>query len=135
MAKKVIGQSEQWWYTPHGDLELVAEEQSAFKFRPLTKAEQMHALDNMEVEVVDARSSERQLRFRSFQQAYQIVLACLTEARNYPAGEPVEYVVDVSREKREAYLELMRNALIYELGHHVFDRSTLGPAEKKSLTP
>lgn len=133
--KKVIGQTENWWYTPVHDVALPAEDQSAFKFRPLTKAEQMHALDNMEVEIADGRSQERQLRFRSFQQAYQMLLACLVEARNFPAGEPVEYSADASREKREAFLELMPNALIYELGHHVFDRSTLGPPEKKSLTP
>jgi hypothetical protein len=59
-------------------------------FRPLTQAERMRAMDNIESVTIEA-TGERQLRFRSFQQAREIVLMTLVDTENFPAGEPRKF--------------------------------------------
>lgn len=131
MAKRSQRPVEPFWFILPADRKLPAEEQSQFRFRPLSQAERMHALDNVEVLTEDS-SGAKQLRFRNFQQAREIVLGCLIETRNFPAGSPIEYPAKGSREERSKYLEMIDDHDVYALGDHVFDHSTIGVEEKNS---
>lgn len=131
MAKRSQRPVEPFWHVLEKDKKLPAEEQSRFRFRPLTQAERMRAMDNIEQVTIEA-TGERQLRFRSFQQAREIVLLTLIETENFPAGEPQKFDPKASREDRERYIELMDDGDVYALGDFVFDHSTLGVDAKNS---
>ena len=131
MAERAKRPVEPFWFTLPADRELPAEQQSKFRFRPMTQRERMHALDNVEV-VTEDKTGAKQLRFRSFQQNYEIVLECLIEAKNFPASSPVEYPSKGSREEKAKYLEMIEDPDVYAMGDYVFDRSTIGVEEKNS---
>ena len=131
MASKSQRPVEPFWHVLEKDRKLPVEEQSRFRFRPLTQAERMRAMDNIESVVIEA-TGERQLRFRSFQQAREIVLSTLIETENFPAGAPEKYDRNASREDRERYVEMIEDGDVYALGDYVFDHSTLGKDEKNS---
>lgn len=131
MAKRSQRPVEAFWFVLKKDQALPAEEQSRFKFRPLTQAERMRAMDNIESVTIEA-TGERQLRFRSFQQAREIVITALVDTENFPAGEPLKFDFKASREDREKYVELMEDNDVYAMGDHVFDHSTLGKDAKNS---
>lgn len=129
MATKSKRPVEAFWIVLPKDKKLPAEEQSRFRFRPLTQAERMRAMDNIESVMIEA-TGERQLRFRSFQQAREIVLLTLIDTENFPAGEPEKFDSKASREDRERYVEMLEDGDVYALGDHVFDHSTLGQDAK-----
>lgn len=131
MAKKSQRPVEPFWVTPPADRALPPAEQSRFKFRPLKQHERMEFMDNVEVITEDGTGS-RQLRFRNFTQALEIVLLTLIETDNFPAGEPAKYSRDDTRSERARYLEVMEDSLIYVLGQEVFNHSTLGQDSKNS---
>lgn len=131
MPKKANRSAEQFKYVLPADRVLPPGEQSVFTFRPLTQGERMRAMDTVEVVHVEG-SGERQIRFRTFEQARETVLACLVAVENFPVGEPVPFPVTGSREERSNYLEMLDDFDVYRLGEHVFDHSTIGSAEKNS---
>ena len=134
MAKKANRVVEPFKYVLPADRVLPAGEQSVFTFRPLTQGERMRATDTVEVVHVEG-SGERQIRFRTFEQAREVVLACLIKVENFPSEEPIPYPGDGTREEKYRYLEMLDDYDVYRLGDHVIDHSTLGPPEKNSLTP
>ena len=131
MAKRSQRPVEPFWFVLKADQKLPAEDQSRFRFRPLAQGERMRAMDNIESVIVE-KTGERQLRFRSFQQALEIVLATLIDVENFPAGAPEKYDPKASREDREAYVEKIDDGSVYEMGDYVFDHSTLGQDAKNS---
>jgi hypothetical protein len=131
MAKKSQRPVNPFWFIPSADRALPAPEQSRFRFRPLTQPERMDFMDNMEV-VTEDGTGTRQLRFRNFAQAREIVLLALLEAENFPAGEAEKYPIEGTRAEKSKYLEKIEDALLYVLGQHVFDHSTLGQDSKNS---
>jgi hypothetical protein len=131
MAKKSERPREPFWFTPPADRALPPAEQSRFKFRPLRQYERLEFMDNTEVVTEDGTGS-RQLRFRSFTQSLELVLLTLIEAENFPAGEPVKYPKEGTREEKAKYIEDIDDGLIYVLGQEVFNRSTLGQDSKNS---
>lgn len=134
MPKKANRSVEPFTYVLPADRVLPAVEQSVFTFRPLTQGERMRAMDTVEVVHIEG-SGERQIRFRTFEQARETVLACLVSAENFPVGEPVPFPANGTREERSRYLNMIDDYDVYRLGEHVFDHSTLGSAEKNSSTP
>lgn len=134
MAKKANRSVETFTYTPKADRTLPAAEQSQFRFRPLTQAERMYAMDTME-SVTIATTGERTVQPRSFQHARELVLLSLVEAQNFPAGEAQPYPVSGSRTDKERYLDTVDDLLIFEFGTHIFTRSALGGEEKNFSTP
>lgn len=131
MANRSRRPVEPFWFTPLADRSLPAEKQSSFRFRPLNQVERMHALDNVEV-LTEDKTGSRQLRFRNFQQAYEIVIDCLIEAKNFPSGAPVDFPAKGSREEKAKYLEMIDDHDVYAMGDYVFDHSTIGVEEKNS---
>jgi len=131
MAKKASRTVEQFDYTPKADRDLAAPEQSRFRFRPLTQAERLNALDTSEKIVVDG-GGERSVQPRGFAQARELVLLTLVSAENFPAGEPLPYPADKGVKEKSEYLEMIDDFLIFELGNYVFSRSALGETEKNS---
>lgn len=129
MATRSKRPVEAFWFVLKKDQKLPAEEQSRFKFRPLTQAERMRAMDNIESVAIEA-TGERQLRFRSFQQAREIVITTLVDTENFPAGDHAKFDPKASREDREKYVELMEDNDVYAMGDYVFDHSTLGQDAK-----
>lgn len=134
MAKKYTARLEGMSYTPRADRDLPEAERSVFRFRALTQAERLSALDDAEVVHVSS-TGERTVRQRSFSQARELVLLTLESADNFPAGGPVQYPRSGSAQERSRYLEMIGDALMYELGNAVFDHSTLGEPEKNFSTP
>jgi len=131
MAKKALRTVEEFTYTPEADRPLPAIEQSVFRFRPLTQAERLHAIDSAETITADA-SGARSIQPRGFTQARELVLLALISAENFPAGEPVPYPADKDTRKKSAYLEMLDDVLLFELGNYLFARSALGEPEKNS---
>ncbi|MEX1185321.1 MAG: hypothetical protein WEA80_01870 [Gemmatimonadaceae bacterium] len=134
MARKTTRPAEPFKYILPRDRKLPAAEQTVFTCRPLAQQERMQAMDNVEAVQIDG-SGERQLRFRGFQQAYEIVMRCLVDVENFPAGSPVPYPSKEDREARAKYLEMMDDFDVHALGDHIFDHSTIGSAEKNFSTP
>jgi hypothetical protein len=134
MAKKANRDVEQFSYVLAADQQLPVEEQSSFKFRPLTQGERMRVLDGMEVVVLDPTGG-RQVKPCGMQQAYEAVLLTLVAVGNFPIGEPAPYPVEKGRDVRALYIDQLADADVFELGMYVIDRSTLGPPEKNSSTP
>lgn len=132
MAKKSQRPVEPFWYVLPADLKLPANEQTRWKFRPLTQPERLDFMDNTEVVTEDLTSNTRQLRFRNFAQAREVVLLTLIEVENFPAGEPIKYPKAGSREEKSKYLEDVEDFSVYALGQYVFDHSTLGIDSKNS---
>lgn len=125
--------AEAFRYTPIADRELALEQQSHFTLRPLTLNERAAARDNMTR--VQVRDGERLIVQRSRQLAVDLTLAHLVSAENFPAGDPKPWPADGSLTERRAYLELLGDDLVNELGNEVYDRSTLehdGGAAKNS---
>lgn len=131
MAQKSQRPVEPFWFTPPADRTLPPAQQSRFRFRPMKQHERMEFMDNTEVVTEDGTGS-RQLRFRNFAQALEIVLLTLIETDNFPAGEPEKYPNDGSRAEKARYLEGLEDSLIYVLGQEVFNHSTLGQDSKNS---
>lgn len=94
----------------------------------------MKALDNIESVTIEA-TGEKQLRFRSFQQARDTVIATLIDTENFPDEGSAPFPVSGTREERERYIADIDDNDLYALGDYVFDRSTIGDTEKNSLTP
>ena len=130
MAKKAQRAVEEFAYTPKADLAL-SDEQSRFRFRPLTQSERLNALDTSEKIVVDG-GGERSVQPRGFAQARELVLLTLVSTDNFPAGEPVDYPAMKSHAEKSNYLEMVDDILLFELGNYVFSRSALGEPEKNS---
>lgn len=135
MARKSERSAELFKYVLPRDQKLPVEEQTVFTCRPLTQRERMRAMDNVEAVQIDGGTGEKQLRFRGFQQAYDIVLMCLVDVENFPAGDPIPYPGKEGREEKERFLEMMDDFDVHALGDHIFDHSTIGSAEKNSSTP
>lgn len=135
MARKATRSTELFTYILPRDQKLPVAEQTVFTCRPLTQRERMRAMDNVEAVQIDGGTGEKQLRFRGFQQAYDIVLLCLLEVENFPAENPVPYPAKGDREEKEKYLEMLDDFDVHALGDHIFDHSTIGSAEKNSSTP
>ena len=131
MPRRSVRPVEAFWFVLPAERKLPAEEQSRFKFRPLSQAERMRAMDNIESVTIEA-TGERQLRFRSFQQARETVILTLLETQNFPIDGAQPYDPTAPREDREKYLELLDDNDVYALGDHVFDHSTLGTDAKNS---
>lgn len=123
MAKKSTRPTEPFWFTLPSDKDRPQTEQSRFRFRPLNQRERMEAMDNVEAVTV-AATSERQLRFRTFQQARETVLKTLIETENFPSDAPLPYPGD--REAQSRYVEMLDDADLYACGEHVFSHSTTG---------
>lgn len=134
MARRSTSAVEAWSYTPRSDRDLPVGDQSRFRFRPLTQAERLAALDASEIVHVSG-TGERTVQQRSFSQARELVLLALIGTENFPAGEPLPYPASAAASERSRYVEMIGDALVFELGNHVFDHSTLGEPEKNFSTP
>jgi len=134
MARASKRTAEPFKYILPADRQLPAEEQTVFTFRPLSQQERMRAMDDVEAIQING-TGEQQLRFRSFQRAYEIVIACLMDVSNFPVGAAKPYPAAGSREDKAKYLEMLDDFDVHALGDYVFDHSTLGSAEKNSSTP
>jgi hypothetical protein len=117
--------SESFWLTPKADQGLPADDQSRFKFRPLTQAERMNALDDFAVHIKRADGS-MELKTRDYGQSRTIVRAHLIEVDNFPAGAPEPWPADEAA--RDAYLEQIDDMVLHELGQAVLDRGVMEPA-------
>ncbi len=135
MARRSNRPNEPFQYILPRDKKLPGEEQTVFVCRPLSQRERMRAMDNIEAVQVDGGTGEKQLRFRNFQQAYETVVMCLIDVKNFPVDAPKPFPAKGDREEREAYIAEIDDYDVYAIGDYIFDHSTIGSAEKNSSTP
>ena len=121
MATKAAAPIEAWEYILKCDRELPPEQQSRFRLRPLTLAERAAARDNLARTHV--HDGERTVVSRSRQVAIELTLSNLVSAENFPAGEAMPWPADGTLAEKRAYLELLGDAAVNELGNEIFDRS------------
>jgi hypothetical protein len=77
-------------------------------------------------------NGRRTLNSRSFQQAHALVISQLLATENFPLDAPKQWPVDGSRSDKEAYLELLDDMDVYEIGNAIRDRSILEEEAKNS---
>lgn len=126
MAQRASRPAESFTYIPIADRALPVEQQSRFTLRPMTLTERAAARDNMSRTQV--RDGERTIASRSRQLAVELTLNHLLAAENFPAGEPKPWPADAPLADRQAYLELLGDDLVNEIGNEVYIRSTLAGA-------
>jgi hypothetical protein len=109
---------------PECDAELPANEQSRFTFRPMTYAERLRSVDEMQI--IELRpDNTRVLHDRSFQQAREILLACLVASENFPAGAPVAYPAKGTPAERDEWLAQLDPLDLYKLANAARERSAM----------
>lgn len=122
-----------WEYTPLGDRELPPDEQSRFTFSPLAFEERCALVDQSSI-YVNTVTGEKEVRPRTFRSALELVRLHLVKAENFPAGEPKAWPADGSAAEKDAYLSLLGEAVVYEFGEEIWERSRMGEPEKNSST-
>lgn len=118
MPKRVHRSAESFTYILAADRALPLDQQSRFRFRPLTQAEKLAVLDDLNWVQINADGS-RELRPRSMSQARQLVLSNLEAAENFPTDGPVAWPAEGTREQKERYLDMLDEMDVYELGNEV----------------
>lgn len=113
MAKAVKRPPESWIYVLKADRALPERERSVFTLSPMTYAERAAVRDDM------ARSSSTVNRT-----AGELALAHIVSIMNFPAGETKAWPAD--HDARVAYLELLDDDAVVELGDEIWARSALG---------
>ena len=129
MAKKKSRPAESWTYLLVSDRELPIEEQSRFTLSPLTQAERAAIQDDLARTHV-ATDGSKSVVARTRRQGLSIALDHIVAIENFPAGAPQPWPKD--REGRETYLEMLDDDFVQEIGNEVFERSSVGVAEKNS---
>lgn len=119
MAKAKRVQAEEWSYVLEEDRELPRDQQSVFRLKPMSQAWKAYANDN------SAMRERGEVRLRNHQIAREILLAHLIDVENFPAGAPKKWPAKGTDEEREAYLLMLGDAAVFELGHHVWDMCSL----------
>jgi hypothetical protein len=128
MARKNRCIAEAWTYVTKADRELPKDQQSRFTLSPLISTERDLLRDEM---VNDDRT------FGSiYTRGRKLALDHIVSVENFPVGEPKPW--PEKRSEREAYLSLLDDDDVLEIGNEVWARSTLGPEDKElknSSTP
>lgn len=119
MPKRVHRSAEAFTYVLMDDRKLPLAEQSRFRLKPLTQAEKLAVLDGLNwVDVREDGTSE--VMPRAFQQALELVLTHLESTENFPSDGPEPWPgVSAPRAKRVAYLEMLDEMDVYELGNEI----------------
>lgn len=128
MAKPVERVVEPFEYILPADLELPADQQTIFTFRPMKQRERLAVLDDSGT--ISFQAGERRINDRTYQQGYEIVLAHLEKVQNFPPGAPVDW--PKTEAERIKYLERLSDIDIMLLGNAVIQRSILHDMEKNS---
>ena len=124
-------QVEAWWYVLVSEREKPMNEQSKFLLKPLTQGERMRVWDDSSW-VAIAKDGSRSITARGFQQAHEILMSNLVETQNFPLDGVKAWPANGSGADREAYLEMLADLDVFELGDVIRNRSTLGPEVKNS---
>jgi hypothetical protein len=111
---------------PECDATLDPTEQSRFTFRPMTYGERLKSWDETRITEVRADGSTF-LHDRSYQQAREIMLACLVSSENFPAGAPQAYPAKGTAAEREAWLTQIDDVQLLKLANEVRARSEIDP--------
>jgi hypothetical protein len=104
------------------DQSLPVDQQSRFRFRPLTQAEKLAVLDGLNWTRI-TREGETELMPRSFQQARELVIDHLEGAENFPTDGPMPWPATASREEKAKYLEMLSEFDLLELGNELRHRA------------
>jgi hypothetical protein len=131
MPNAVKRQTEAWWYVLVSERAKPKEEQSRFRLKPLTQSERMRVWDDHNWVTVSADGGS-QVNSRGLQQAHSLVVANLLEVENFPLDGPKTWPIDGSRKDKEAYLELLDDMDVFEIGNAIREKSTLEVEAKNS---
>ncbi len=118
MPKRVHRSAESFSYVLLSDRGKPEAEQSRFRFRPLTQAENLEVLDRMN-NWVTVKNGTQELMPRSFQQARELVLEHLEAAENFPTDGPQPWPARASLEEKSRYLEMLDEMDLLELGNEL----------------
>jgi hypothetical protein len=131
MPNAVKRQTESWWYTLHSERGKPKDQQSRFRLKPLTQAERMRVWDDHNWVTVKA-DGESAVNSRGLQQAHALVISNLLEVENFPLDGPKAWPVEGNRKEKEAYLELLDDMDVFEIGNAIREKSTLEVEAKNS---
>lgn len=118
MPKRVHRSAEAFTYVLLADRGLPADQQSRFRFRPLTVGEKLAALDGLNWVSV-AADGTREVMPRAFVQSLQLVLEHLESAENFPTDEPRAWPANGSEEQQLEYLGMLDELDLLELGNEI----------------
>lgn len=124
-------QVESWWYVLLSEREKPKAEQSRFFCRPLRQYERMHVWDDSAWITIDA-DGKKTVSARGFQQAHELCLTHLVATENFPLDEVKPWPDKGSKEEKEAYLEMLDDMDLFEIGNAIREKSTLGAEVKNS---
>lgn len=124
-------QVEAWWYVLASERNRPQAEQSRFKVKPLTQAQRMRIWDDHNWVTVD-KEGQRAITSRGLQQAHELCVSQLLEVQNFPLEGPTPWPVDGSKGEKEAYLEMLEDIDVFEIGDAIRTKSTLEVEAKNS---
>lgn len=124
-------QVEAWWYVLVSEREKSKPEQSRFLCQPLTQAERMRVWDDHNWVIVNGDGTSS-VNSRGLQQAHELVIDKLRDVQNFPLDGPKPWPANGSKAEKEAYLEMLEDMDVFEIGNAIREKSTLEAEAKNS---
>ena len=121
--------AESWRYVLNTDRALPEEQQSTFILTPLNPIERADARDGMVRRVVGV-TGETTVSQRDKRLSVEFCLTHIRSIENFPAGAAKPWPDDA--DDRLAYLDMLGDTALQELGNEIWVRSELGETEKNS---
>jgi hypothetical protein len=129
MAKQKRRAAECWKYVLLRDRELPVEEQTTWLLRPLTQVERAEGRDNM-ARIQATPGGGTATITRTHRLTLDLALSNIDAVENFPAGNAVPWPVD--REARLAYLDMLDDDDVKEIGNEIWVHSAIGDDVKNS---
>lgn len=123
MARTVKRPTTSWEYVLKADRTLPEEEQTRFTLRPMAYLERAAVLDDFQPSDPTIGGQDGGTS-RIWRNAWKIALNHIVAVENFPVGAPQPW--PESRGAKMAYLDLLDNDDILEIGNEVWSRSGLG---------
>jgi hypothetical protein len=123
--------AEAWTYTPIADRDdaIPVEQRTVFRLRPLAQAERVAALDEVARTVI-TNDGTTTIQKRERQVSYGLCLTHIEAVEHFPPDAPKPWP-DTEKERKE-FLNTIDDDVVHEVGNEIFDRSSIGVAEKNS---
>lgn len=130
MAKKANRPAESWIYVLVGDRTLPEAEQTRFTLSPLTISERAIVRDEI-ARVQTLQDGTKTVISQHRRQGLDIALRHIVSIDNFPVGESSQ-PWPKETDRRLAYLEMLGDDNVQEIGNEIFSKSELGDDLKNS---
>jgi hypothetical protein len=132
MATAIHRAAETWRYILQSDRALEPSQQSVFVLRPLTLAERQRVRDALTRTHVDAEGRHL-IASRLNEVRIELALTNVVSVENFPAGEPKPWPAGAPLAERAAYLEILGDEHVREIGNEIFEHSVIETAPQTKV--